>query len=156
MMPTRNSASSQTGMTIIEVLMVVFIVGLTAGIVTLTIPQRPTVEQASAQAFATVLRDAQDHAILSGQPTGIKLTETGYTFVQWRRDQWQIQGRPETLPRRLNIIRRTEGEPVSENWPDIVFDPSGIIETAEFELRGRGTRINIALNPTGEVSLVER
>ena len=52
-------------MTLVEVLMVVFIVGLTAGIVTLTIPQRPTQEQASAQAFATVLRDAQDQAIFA-------------------------------------------------------------------------------------------
>lgn len=156
MTPPRPTADRQAGMSIIEVLMVVFIIGLTAGIVTLTIPQRPTEEQASAQAFAQVLRDAQDRAILSGQPTGIRLSETGYAFVQWRRERWNPQGRPEVLPRRLNIVRRTEQVDAPESWPDIIFDPTGIVEPAEFELRGRGARFDITLQETGEVRLVER
>lgn len=156
MMPRPAAADRQAGMSIIEVLMVVFIVGLTAGIVTLTIPQRPTTEQASAQAFAAVLRDAQDRAILSGQPTGIKLSEGGYAFVQWHREQWFPQGRPEVLPPRLNIVRRTEQADAPDNWPDIIFDPTGIVEPAAFELRGRGARFDITLQETGEVRLVER
>ena len=75
-----SNRSSERGMTIVEVLMVVFIIGLAAGIVTLTIPQRPTEEQAGAQAFARVLREAQDQAILSGQPLGLKLSENGYAL----------------------------------------------------------------------------
>lgn len=155
----RSNRNSERGMTIVEVLMVVFIIGLTAGIVTLTIPQRPTEEQAGAQAFARVLREAQDQAILSGQPIGLRLTESGYALVQWRRDRWMPRGQAVALPRQLEIVDQEEQviEPNRpSNWPDLVFDPTGIVEMADFQLRGRGIRIDVTINETGEVFLVER
>ena len=152
----RSDCRSERGATIVEVLMVVFIIGLTAGIVTLTIPQRPTAEQASAQTFAQVLGQAQDQAILSGQPVGLRLTETGYALVQWRQDRWWPAGRAEAFPRRMDITPVLETPELPEGWPDLVFDPTGIVPAAEFQLRGRGVRIDIALSENGEVSLVER
>lgn len=154
-----TNRASERGMTIVEVLMVVFIIGLTAGIVTLTIPQRPTEEQAGAQAFARVLREAQDQAILSGQPMGLKLSESGYALLQWRRERWVPQGRAVALPRQLEIVEQEErlvDQQIPSNWPDLVFDPTGIVEMAEFQLRGRGVRIDVSINETGEVILVER
>ena len=148
--------ASERGMTIVEVLMVVFIIGLTAGIVTLTIPQRPTLEQAKAQAFAQVLRDAQDQAIMTGQPVGLRFSDTGYAMVQWQRERWMVRGRPEQLPPRLDIVPQADPTDHPDGWPDFVFDPTGIIEPATFELRGRGARIDISLNALGEVTLVER
>lgn len=143
-------------MTLVEVMTVLFIIGLTAGLVTLTLPQRPTQEQASAQAFARVLTEAQEQAIFAGQPVGIKLNDRGYTLVQWRRDGWRPAGRPEVLPNRLSIELQTERPPRPETWPEMVFDPTGIIEPVAFQLQGRGVRIDIALSETGEVALVER
>lgn len=154
-----SNRASERGMTIVEVLMVVFIIGLTAGIVTLTIPQRPTEEQAGAQAFARVLREAQDQAILSGQPIGLRLTERGYTLVQWRLEQWLPYGAPTLLPRQFDIVQQEDPAAITakpDNWPDLVFDPTGIVEMAEFQLRGRGIRIDVNLIETGEVILVER
>jgi type II secretion system protein H len=144
-------------MTLVEVMTVLFIIGLTAGIVTLTLPQRPTEEQASAQAFATVLRDAQEQAIFAGQPLGLKLSERGYVLVQWRRDGWRPVGRAEALPRAMDLsfeTRSTAARP--EGWPELIFDPTGIVQPAEFQLRARGVRIDITLQETGEVRLVER
>lgn len=154
-----SNRTSERGMTIVEVLMVVFIIGLTAGIVTLTIPQRPTEEQAGAQAFARVLREAQDQAILSGQPIGLRLNERGYTLVQWRLERWLPYGAPTVLPRQFDIVQQEDPAAITtkpENWPDLVFDPTGIVEMAEFQLRGRGIRIDVNLVETGEVILVER
>ena len=125
-----NNRASERGMTIVEVLMVVFIIGLTAGIVTLTNPQRPTEEQAGAQAFARVLREAQDQAILSGQPIGLKLSERGYALLQWRRERWVPQGRAVTLPRQREIVEEEDllvDQQIPSNWPDLVFDPTGIV-----------------------------
>lgn len=147
---------AQKGMTLVEVMTVLFIIGLTAGIVTLTLPQRPTEEQASAQAFATVLRNAQDQAIFAGQPLGLQLTDRGYTLVQWRQDGWRPQGRPELLPRAMEISVETEERARPDSWPELVFDPTGIVQSAEFQLRARGVRIDISLLETGEVVLVER
>lgn len=144
-------------MTLVEVMTVLFIIGLTAGIVTLTLPQRPTEEQASAQAFATVLRDAQDQAIFAGQPLGLKLSESGYALMQWRRDGWRPAGRAEALPRAMDLSFDTsETGPRPEGWPELVFDPTGIVQPAEFQLRAPGVRIDIRLLESGEVRLVER
>lgn len=147
---------AQRGMTLVEVMTVLFIIGLTAGIVTLTLPQRPTEEQASAQAFAKLLREAQDQAIFAGQPLGLRLTNNGYTLVQWRQDGWRPQGRPEFLPSAMEISLETERGARPDNWPELVFDPTGIVQPAEFQLRARGVRIDIRVLETGEVLLVER
>jgi len=148
--------SRQAGMTLVEVMAVLFIVGLTAGLVTLTLPQRPSEEQASAQAFARILREAQDQAIMAGQPVGLKLNDQGYALVQWRRDFWRPQGKAVILPQRMEISAQTEKPPGPESWPEIVFDPTGIVQPAEFQLRARGVRIDISLAESGEVRLVER
>ncbi len=147
---------TQKGMTLVEVMTVLFIIGLTAGIVTLTLPQRPTEEQASAQAFAMVLKDAQEQAIFAGQPLGLKLSDSGYALVQWRQDGWRPIGRPDFLPRAMQITYETEERPRPDGWPEIVFDPTGIVQPAEFQLRARGVRIDISLTESGEVVLVER
>ena len=147
---------SQAGMTLVEVMAVLFIIGLTAGIVTLTMPERPSEEQASAQAFARVLREAQDQAIMAGQPVGLKLNDQGYALYQWRRDGWRPQGRAMVLPRRMDISAQTEKRAVPEGWPEIIFDPTGIVQPVEFQLRAPGVRIDISLEETGEVILAER
>lgn len=143
-------------MTLVEVMAVLFIVGLTAGIVTLTLPERPSKELASAQGFARVLRDAQDLAILAGQPVGVKLNTRGYALVRWRQDFWRPEGAPVILPRQTDIQMQTERPERPETWPELVFDPTGIVEPAEFEFRARGVRIDIVLSETGEVRLDER
>lgn len=156
MKPRHPYRSHERGVTIVEVLMVVFIIGLTAGLVTLTIPQRPTAEQARAQAFAQVLRTAQDNAIMAGQPIGLELTDTGYRLVQWRNEVWRPQGRAERLPPRMEITTQVEQQDRPKGWPDLVFDPTGIVNAAQFELRGRGVRIEIMIDDQGGVTLVER
>ncbi len=143
-------------MTLVEVMTVLFIIGLTAGIVTMTLPQRPTQEQASAQAFAKVLREAQDQAIYSGQPVGLKLTDEGYGLLQWRREGWRPQGRPERLPRTASIAIVSDVPPRPDGWPELIFDSTGIVQPAAFQLSARGVRIEISLIETGEVQLVER
>jgi len=143
-------------MTLVEVMADWFIIGLTSGLVTLTLPERPTEEQASAQAFARVLREAQEHAIMAGQPVGLKLTEQGYALYQWRREGWRPQSGGAVLPRNMDIRIVSEAADLPELWPELIFDPTGIVQPAEFQLRARGVRIDITLAETGEVTLAER
>lgn len=148
--------ANQSGMTLVEVMAVLFIIGLTAGMVTLTLPQRPTPEQASAQAFAKALRDGQEHAIIVGQPVGVRLLENGYAMMRWRQDDWRPQGRPTFLPSRMTLSHEAEETDRPGNWPEIVFDPTGVVEPLAFQLRSRGVRIDIFVDENGEVQLVER
>lgn len=155
-MTRKDRNRRQAGMTLVEVMAVLFIIGLTAGLVTLTLPERPSEEQASAQAFARVLREAQDHAIMAGQPVGLKLNERGYTLYQWRREGWRPQTGGAVLPRGVDITRQSDAPEAPDLWPELIFDPTGIVQPTEFQLRARGVRIDITLAETGEVTLVER
>lgn len=144
-------------MTLIEVMMVVFIIGLATGLVVLTLPPRATPEEAAAKTFSSVLTRAQDQAILSGQPVGLLLGEEGYSLLAWRGEQWdRVRGGAE-LARGLTLqIDDRREQVLADGWPDLVFDPTGVSDGAMFQLRGRKARIDITLLASGEVQLETR
>ena len=160
----RHSAHRRTerGLTLVEVLLVVFIIGLASGIVVMTLPQRPSEAETVAREFAATLREAQDRAILSGQPVGVQANDNAYALLQWRREQWQPVSAPASLPRGM-ALRQLEATDTRANtpeddtpWPQTIFDPSGVIEPAGFELQSRTGAYTVTIDADGEVRLVVR
>ena len=151
---------SESGLTLVEVMLVVFIVGLASSLVVMTIPRRQAPAQSVAQDFVQVLRDAQDQSILTGQPIGLQLNERDYTIVQWRRDRWRPVAPVRVVPRQMVIerekLRSRTPTKLDEGWPDVVFDPSGIVEPVRFVVRARAARYDIEIAEDGEVRLAER
>ncbi len=145
-------------MTLIEVMMVVFIIGLATGLVVLTLPTRATPQQAAARSFAGALVQAQERAIVSGQPVGLRLEDGGYGLAIWRGERWQAVRGGGALADGLSLklYPATENPPLPQAWPDLVFDPTGVSAGAEFQLRGKGARIDVILAPDGEVRLETR
>ncbi|MCF6328928.1 MAG: GspH/FimT family pseudopilin [Henriciella sp.] len=141
-------------MTLIEVMMVVFIIGLMTGLVVLTLPPRASAEQQAARAFAQVLTQAQDQAVLSGQPVGIILKDDHYTVRIWRAERWEYMRGGAQLERGVKLrMDRVRGVETPEGWPDLVFDPTGVSDGASFRLRGRNEQITLTLDASGEVQL---
>ena len=136
--------------------MVVFIIGLATGLVVLTIPPRPTPEQATAQAFAAAISQAQDEAIMTGQPIGLMMVDNGYSLAQYRSGRWQA-GPKTRFKRGLRIDQlRVSDDAPPEGWPDLVFDPTGVSQPADFRLRGRYDSYDIAWAGDGKVQVDER
>ncbi len=132
--------------------MVVFIMGLATGLVVLTLPPRASPEQAAAKTFAATLNQAQDRAILSGQSVGLRLNSRGYELTEWRAGQWVPLRTNERLGRGLSLVRRDDfGSLRAEDWPDLIFDPTGVVEGISFDLRGRGDELVITVQADGDV-----
>ena len=144
-------------MTLIEVMVVVFIIGLTAGLVVMTLPDRATPERAAAQTLAVTLSQAQDRAIMSGQPVGLIMSERGYMLAAWTAGRWEPLRGGESVPRsvRLDLTRDTRNPP-PDGWPDLVFDPTGVTDGAAFRLRGKQEQFQITLATSGEVQVEAR
>ena len=156
MAPSYDPLQSQRGMTLVEVMMVVFIVGLSAGLVVLTLPQRDPASLTEARAFAQTLQTTQDAAILSGQPTAIQITETGYTLLSWRGDAWQLRRGGKTLKQGVNLTIRSDLPEQPDDWPQLIFDPTGVNAATEFRFSGGGERFDLIVSEGGEVQIETR
>ncbi len=132
--------------------MVAFIIGLASTLVVMTIPDSPSEEVRAAQKFETALEQAQDRAILTGQPVGLMLDDRSYRFAAWFGEAWRPVRGGQTLARGMRIEKAGEvNEALPEGWPIFVFDPTGVLEEAQFTLRGRGEQINFFVDASGDV-----
>jgi type II secretion system protein H len=94
----RNPAtrSSDAGVTLVEILVVLVLIGVLAGAVGLSIRpgDRTTALDREANLLANRMEQAADHALLSGRPAGIIWTDVEYHFVEFRENAWGTHSVP--------------------------------------------------------------
>lgn len=144
-MPTlvRGSYSTRSGFTLVEILIVVLIIGATAGLASLAMNR--SVERLEIEARR--LRQIMDHAALRARLTGTPLawqaSAQGYRFLghgdAWRElpasDADEIL-RPRTLPASMSVrLANTEhtGRMPGDGQAVVIFPASGLAQV--FELR---------------------
>ena len=129
----------------IEVLLVVFIMGLAGALVVMTLPPRAgRLEQVETALMANIA-SAQDEAILTGQSIALQTDGRSYAFQVWS-DGAAITVYPTTdLPANA-----------PEDWPDIRFDPLGETTPATIELSSSKGARRLTLTASGEVARVSR
>lgn len=147
---TKRRLKTQRGMTLVEVLVVVLILGLMAGVVVMTLPSDEDTAKAEAFRFANQIRTAQELAITSGQIVGLRMDSGGYDFLIYNANGWQalslpgdepvahqlavdtqmnleLEGEPATGTaggdRAFTLSRERRDAPPAE--PDIIFLPTG-------------------------------
>lgn len=156
-------------MSLVEVLVVVFIIGLASAMVVLTLPERRSPQAQLIDHMRQTLVRAQDQAVLSGQPVGLFVSEKGYSAAIWQAEGWQaIPGAEVAFPISVDVETRINDETIRRNvrergaseetapYPDLVFDPTGLAQVADIRLRARGERIDIRLDETGEITVEAR
>lgn len=150
----RRRYHPEAGLSLIEVMVVVFIIGLAASLVALTLPSQASAEERAAQKFLQTLKTAQDQAVITGEPIGIVISEQSYSLQVWRRGQWRDIGRDEVLTRRLNLsLRQERGDKQLADWPSLILDPTGVTDGAIFDLMGPEEELAIQLLPTGAMQI---
>lgn len=166
MLQRRTSLGSQAGMTLIEVLLVVFLIGLGASLAVMTLPAQTPADEARAEAIASEIKQTRLEAMLSGQALGIRLTPTHYETTRWLDEAWLLRDISEPFPTGVELVNdidpsvrrgrnRDEEIPVIEGWPDIVFDPTGVVSETRFRLLGRDSDYDILISENGEVELAK-
>jgi general secretion pathway protein H len=159
--PKRNTrmhgsklAEAASGFSLIELLVVIFIIGLLIGTVSLSVTIGREPEELLAQAAEDLLefaRLAEDRAVLTGEPIGLQLLPPeeeptwSYRWQRYRGGRWMAAEPPlihRQLPDSVEISLEVEGELVNfarleqdeetPPLPDIVFYPGG--EVTPFRL----------------------
>jgi general secretion pathway protein H len=74
------SAAKQSGFTLLEILMVLAIFAIAAGVVVMVLPSDNTQLQRAEQ-MKTIMEYASERAVLEGKPVGLSLTASAYRFV---------------------------------------------------------------------------
>ncbi len=168
-----NEIKRVSGFTLLELLVVVFIIGLVSGYAVLSIGwrdmDRPLEEEATKLKQLFTL--AADEALVLGRPIGFFIQAHSYRFMIARRQSWSpLQEssvfREQTLPQGWRLEYTSAETPVSPQsnshqpqpeagQPTMVFLPSG--ELAPFELmlfsEEKEGGYQLALKPSGEFTL---
>ena len=78
------------GFTIVEIMLVLFLIGLvSAGVVqTFVFPSISPAKKA-AQNFMTLFSHLKDRALIEGRMMGVLITPSGYQFMQYHSGQWE-------------------------------------------------------------------
>ncbi|UJD87576.1 type II secretion system protein GspH [Rahnella aquatilis] len=140
------SAAKQSGFTLLEILMVLAIFAIAAGVVIMVLPSDNSQIQRAEQ-MKTVMEYASERAVLEGKPLGLSLTAGAYRFVvlggtlplipQTREPQWEeiessrmpVSGElaeNETLSLSPLALNKSINRP-----PQIVFMPDGTLSVFE-------------------------
>ena len=148
--PTLLSRSF-SGFTLIEVLVVVFIIGILVSVSLISVHTlgRDSEIHDETRRLAGIIGAVQEQAQMEGRDFGLRLVEQQYEFLTYdpRHDKWEtVEGddllRPRQLPRGLNFRLRLDGREASlrppadpkKPWPPQI-DILGSGDLTAFELK---------------------
>ena len=88
---TRHPALRDTrGFTLVELMVVIFVMGLLASVAVLSMPAGSGAVQKDAARFAARTAALRDNAILQSRPMAVQVTPSGYAFLERRDGNWQV------------------------------------------------------------------
>lgn len=143
--------SSDAGFSLVEVLMSVFIMALATSVIILTRPPPPDAMSVEVEQFQDMLEATTDKAILTGAPTGIRLSAEGYSQLVWREGEWvNISNQVVKLPdgASLEILQRGE----DQTGPDIEMSPLGDVSPVQVNLAMRGRYLLLSIDAEGSIT----
>lgn len=143
---------ANAGLSLIELLVVLAVVGLAATAVLLTLPDDRADLHRQAETFGRQLGHARDQAIVSGQPLRVVADTDGYRFERHHDGHWERLQQP---PFAAHRWREGVHAALPPGSPAVAFrfDPVGVAEPARLELARGADRVAITIDPAGQVSL---
>ena len=148
MTPTSATGSrrARAGLTLVELMIVLVILGLAGSAVVMTLPDpRPSLDR-EAEIFAARLVRAREEAILTNRTVEVAANGQGYVF---RTRRPGVRAPLETPP--FEPVRWAEGAAVQVETV-FVFDATGAAEPAELAISRAEDRALVAVDAAGEVS----
>lgn len=138
------------GFTLVEILVVLFILGVTSSVVVLNMPTPKSALEKQATLLTGQLNALAQDGLISGSVTAAGFSKDGYALYVFENSEWSERAAGEwhesyrlTLSRaaaKLDMPKTTE--------PLILFQPTGL--STPFELTLSGREINYALTSKGD------
>ena len=151
---------SRRGFTLLELLVVLLIMGLFAGLVAaISHPDERALLRVEAERLAQLLDLAAVEARLSGSPIAWTAEASRYRFWRWRDDAGWSEARDDSLRARslppgmaISELRIEAARP--PGGMRIEFDPHGAL-AYDFQMSLGAARYSVAASPLGEVRIHE-
>ena len=155
-------AHKEAGFTLVEILCVLALLGLTAGLVVLNLPKPAPAFKVEAQKLATLMNVAARQTVIDGKVRGIDLTTGRIDIFQYDGEWIADEGRDLTNITGLNLI--VEDQPIdlaqreklkekSDLPPLIYFDATGNVTPFTLELNGREESYHLLPDARGRIVL---
>lgn len=161
--PTRRMAGQQAGFSLVEMMVVLFIIGLLAGAVVMTMPGAQAGLTDEAQRFASRAAAARDNAVMESRPMAMVVNAQGYYFEERRDGQWQGFDRPPfglqswkegTAAQVAGQAKTADQQAPGSNR--IIFDSVGLAsEDVALTLSREGAMAKVRIDRSGGVRLGE-
>jgi len=144
---------SRNGFTLVEMMIVIAVMALLAGVVVLTFPTDRGPNEAATR-FASRIAAARDEAVMTGRPISAWVSSSGYGFDQLRDGRWEeLDGKP------FDVTDWGPGMDVgltgaASSRGRILFDSLGVADQAmaiRLARAGKSAGVRIAAN--GEVTV---
>ena len=160
--PANPAKLSRNGFSLVELLVVVFVMGLLAGAVVLSLPGDSRVMRDEAERFAARTVAARDEAISSARPVALVVGSAGYYFEARSDGGWQPLD-----PGRFGLVSWKDGTaagvagvagdgatPGAAERQRLVFDPVGLASSeGRLSLRRGGDTLSVQISRDGTVRL---
>lgn len=152
-MPTSiptDRRNSPNGFTLVEMMVVIFLLGLASAAVILTLPGSDSAARKEAERLAARIAAARDEAVLQSRPVAVWVRTSGYGFEQRLGGRWEPHPGTPFRPRNFSDGTRIMGN----NQQRIAFDATGLPSSAaRIELANDQARARIVVTASGDVSL---
>lgn len=141
--PKRN------GFSLVEMMVVLMVMGLLAGVAVLTLPGDERKLRGEAERFAARTLAARDEAIIGARPISVVVSEQGYYFERRSDGRWQA------LPGRgFDLTPWDNATTVSAGRKRVVFDSLGLASGDAAVRLGRGDQaLIVQISRDGKVTL---
>ena len=116
-----------SGFSLIEVMAVLFIIGLIVGSVILTMPERKSQFEKQSDRFIVEIRSIIEDGLITGHVTALSVNDEGYSLYEYKSGEWEtLKDSSWALDYKVELKRDGVTLKLPEQRePQIVFQPIG-------------------------------
>lgn len=157
---TFGLADKQSGFSLVEVMISLFIIGLMVGVVILNLPDRENSVVVEGRKLAANLQMAAQSSLIGQYPSGVRFNEEGYSIVKYDGEEWTPQntysfGEDQTpiISLRQNGAELDMDEVRKSNIPVIRYDTTGLATPFELSLLYGNEKVSLTGGVDGRIKI---